>query len=61
MEEADQYAGRFILNLRKDVKRQFNVNTEFTEGIMAFEGDRDQEAKEWFEVQLEAENLNLFY
>ncbi len=60
-EDVDRYAGRLVLQLRKDVLVRYQVKTEFDEGILTLEGEQAQEAKEWIEVQLEAENLNLFY
>ena len=60
-EDADRYAGRLVLQFRKEVLVRYHVKTEFEEGILTLEGEHAQEAKEWIEVQLEAENLNLFY
>jgi hypothetical protein len=61
LQDADQYAGELLLRLRREVKLKYNVNTEFTDGILVFEGDKAQEAKEWIEIQFEAEDLNMFY
>ncbi|MHA1712689.1 MAG: hypothetical protein ACTSW4_01390 [Candidatus Ranarchaeia archaeon] len=60
-EEADKYVGRKLLELRREVKIKYNVNTEFVDGVLSFSGENADEAKRWVEIQLEAENLNLFY
>ena len=61
LQDANQYAGELLLRLRTEVGVKYSVKTEFAEGILVFDGDQAQKAKEWVEVQFEAEDLNTFY